>query len=209
MSVKRSGEQYNLITTLEYVGSSTNRAEALCRYAKYRDILKQWRFIYADYDENGPFKLRRKSFDNKWFISTIFRGNSLWVIDDDVLSNSGTLAFKIGMGTYLDSNAASYIRSLAYEENPTDEVVNNCVSMAKNLNFDEIKNFNPYMYLLENQHNKSEKGIEKVRETISALNAIGMINKPLNFSWGKEFREKHELNAKKEADIFYVNFILI
>ncbi|MGM0938270.1 MAG: hypothetical protein ACQEWL_18280 [Pseudomonadota bacterium] len=206
MKIKRSGEQYNLITTLEYVGSSSNRAEALCRYAKNRDILKQWRFIYADYDENGPFKLRRKLFDNKWFISTIFRGNSLWIIDDDVLSNSGTLAFKIGMGTFLDSNAASYIRSLAYEENPTDEIVNNCVSMAKNLSFEETKNFNPYLYLLENQQNKSEKSIEKVRETISALNAIGMINKPLSFSWGKEFRKKYELNAKKEADIFLRQF---
>ena len=110
------------------------------------------------------------------------------------------------MGTYLDSNAASYIRSLAYEENPTNDVVNNCITMAKNISFDEMKNFNPYLYLLENQHNKSEKNIEKVRETISAIIAIGMMNKNLSLAWGEEFRNKHSQSAKKKADILLGEF---
>ncbi|ERK07870.1 hypothetical protein L580_1934 [Serratia fonticola AU-P3(3)] len=206
MEMNSSGEQYDLITTLQYVGSSINRVEALCRYAEKKDFLKKWRFIYADASKNGPFELRRRVFDERCFVSTIFRGNSLWIIDDEVISNTGTLAFKIGMGTYLDSNAASYIRSLAYEENPTNDVINNCITMARNIDFDEIKNLNPYLYLLENQHNKSEKSIEKVRETISAIIAIEMINKNLSLAWGEEFRNNYSQDAKKKADILLSKF---
>ncbi len=195
-------EQYDLITRLQYVGSSSNRSEALRRYAEQSNFLKEWRFIYADSSVNGPFKLRRQLFDGRCFISTIFRGNSLWIIDDDVVSNAGTLAFKIGMGTYLDSNAASYIRSLAYEETPRKDVIDNCITLSKNIDLDEIKNFNPFLYLVENQHNKSEKGIEKVRETISALFGIELMNTGFSQTWGQEFRIKYSSNAKKKADDF-------
>ncbi|ASY74587.1 hypothetical protein [Pectobacterium polaris] len=208
MEMNNSGEKYDLITTLQYVGSSINRTEALRRYTEKKDFLNKWRFIYADESQNGPFKLRRMTFDEKCFISTIFRGNSLWIIDDDVVSNTETLTFKIGMGTFLDSNAASYIRSLAYEEKPTNDVVSNCITMAKNIDFDEIKNFNPYLYLFENQHNKSEKSIEKVRETISAVIAIEMMNKNLSLGlvWGEEFRSKYSQDAKRKADILLSKF---
>ncbi|MEI9483981.1 hypothetical protein V5093_20240 [Enterobacter cancerogenus] len=206
MNLNRSSEQYNLITTLQYVGASANRSEALERYTENREFLKEWRFIYADYAEEGPFKLRRQLFEDKCFVSTVFRGNSLWVIDDEVVSNPGTLAFKIGMGTYLDSNAASYIRSIAYEDTPTDDVIKGCHIMAENFDNEEMKSFNPYLYLFEASHNKSEKSIEKIRETISAIFSIKMMNKPLSLSWGKEFRTQYELSAKKEADVFLAQF---
>lgn len=206
MEVSNSSEQYDLIKSLQYVGTSINRAEALRRFTEKKDFLNKWRFIYADASQNGPFKLRRKAFNERCFISTIFRGNSLWIIDNDVISNAGTLVFKIGMGTYLDSNAASYIRSLAYEEKPSNDVVSNCITMAENIDFDEMKNFNPYLYLIENQHNKSEKSIEKVRETVSAIFAIEMMGKKLSLVWGEEFRKQYSHNAKGKADVFLSKF---
>lgn len=206
MNLNRSSEQYDLITTLQYVGASASRSEALDRYTENQELLKEWRFIYADYAEEGPFKLRRQLFEDKCFVSTVFRGNSLWVIDDDVVSNPGTLAFKIGMGTYLDSNAASYIRSFAYEDTPTDEVIKGCHIMERNFDNEEMKNFNPYLYLFEASHNKSERSIEKIRETISAIFSIKIMNNPLSLSWGKEFRTQYELSAKTEADVFLAQF---
>ena len=204
--MNNSARQYDLNASLQYVGSSINRSEALCRYIEQGDILKEWRFIYADYSVNGPFKLRREVFNEKCYVSTIFRGNSLWIIDKDVVSNSGTVAFMIGMGTYLDSNAASYIRSLAYEEVPNLEVVSNCTSMDKNMDFNEMKNLNPYLYLLENQNNKSLKSIERVRETISALIGIEMMNENFSQEWGSKFRNKHSQEAMKKADILLRKF---
>jgi len=206
MNFNRSSEKYDLITTLQYVGASASRSEALERYTENRGFLKEWRFIYADYTEEGPFKLRRKLFEDRCFVSTVFRGNSLWVIDDDVVSSSGTLAFKIGMGTYLDSNAASYIRSFAYEDTPTDEVIKGCYIMGNNFDYEEMKNFNPYLYLFEAGHNKSKKSIDKIRETISAIFSIKMMNNPLSLSWSKEFRTKYELRAKEDADVFLAQF---
>ena len=206
MNFNRSSEQYDLITTLQYVGASSSRSEALSRYTENREFLKEWRLIYADYAEGGPFKLRRELFEDRCFVSTVFRGNSLWVIDDEVVSNPGTLAFKIGMGTYLDSNAASYIRSFAYEDTPTDEVIKVCHIMERNFDNEEMESFNPYLYLFEASHNKSERSIEKIRETISAIFSIKMMNKPLSLSWGEEFRTQYELSAKEEADIFLAQF---
>ncbi|WP_367143716.1 hypothetical protein [Pantoea stewartii] len=206
MNFNRSSEQYDLITTLQYVGSSVNRSEALERYTENRDLLKEWRFIYADYAEEGPFKLRRKLFGDGCFVSTVFRGNSLWVIDDEVVSNHGTLAFKIGTGTYLDSNAASYIRSFAYEDTPLDEVMKGCHSMEEHFDHEEIKRFNPYLYLFEASNNKSQKSLEKIRETISAIFSLKMMGNPLSLSWAKEFKAQYELSSKKEADAFLAQF---
>lgn len=197
---------YNLFQSFQYVGTAPNRAEALERYIEEYDLLKEWRILYADDEKNGPFSLRRADFGKTGFVSTIFRGKSIWIFDSDVVACEGIRLFPIGTGTYLDANAASYIRSLAYKPKPRSDVLDNCQALSNTFSLEELQRLNPYLYLWEVQRNRTEKDIMRIRETIAAISAIPMINQPLNMQWRDAFRAHYQLEAEQEADRFLRGF---
>ncbi|BET61425.1 hypothetical protein [Yersinia pseudotuberculosis] len=201
-----SADSYDIQLALNLVGTANSRREALYLYEKNKSILKDWRIIYADESKSGPFKLTKRQFSEKGIISTVFYGNSLWVIDNDVLSSSETMAFKVGFGLFVDSNAASYIRSLAYREAPKEKLLNFCRIISDSFSFDDLSTINPYLYLWEAQSDRRLETINGIRETLAALFALPHIKQPLNAQWGETYRTIYRKKAEEEADCFLFDF---
>ncbi|CQD40671.1 hypothetical protein [Yersinia mollaretii] len=206
MTQQEIASTFALFNKIQYVGTAPNRAVALERYQDNFELLKEWRVLYADNTKEGPFRLRRQYFGQTGFVSTVFRGRSIWIIDSDVIANQGTLPFKIGMGTHLDTNSASYIRALAYKPQPAPSLYNVCDALSDTFSIGEMSDFNPYLYLWEVQSNRSQHSIKRIRETISAIAAIKLIKAPLTIDWRQKYQEVYRLVAEKEADIFLAKF---
>lgn len=88
------------------------------------------------------------------------------------------MMFQVGYGTYIDSNAASFIRSLAYREEPKEHLLNFCRMLSDSFSFDELSNINPYLYLWEAQRDRSPETVTGIRETMAALFALSWIKHP-------------------------------
>ncbi|MFQ0829078.1 hypothetical protein AAH211_11230 [Serratia fonticola] len=201
-----SENNYDVQLALYLVGRASSRSEALEIYEENRNILKDWRVIYADESESGPFKLTKRQFSEKGIISSVFYGNSLWVLDYDVLSSSETMEFKVGFGLFFDSNAASFIRSLAYRENPKDNLLNFCRVISDSFSLEDLSVINPYLYLWEAQSDRSLETVTGIRETLAALFALSHIKQPLDAKWGEKYRSIYREMAEEEADRFLFNF---
>lgn len=198
--------EYATQQALYAVGTAPTRREALASFEDNQHLLKDWRILYADESKTGPLPLRRAQFSEKGFVSTLFSGRSLWVLDHDVISSSDTMMFQVGYGTYIDSNAASFIRSLAYRENPKEHLLNFCRMLSDSFSFDELSNINPYLYLWEAQRDRTPETINGIRETMAALFALSWIKYPLNAEWGKMYRKLYQKQAEAEADRFLYQF---
>ena len=198
--------EYATQRALYEVGTAPTRSEALASFEEYKHLLKDWRILYADESKAGPLPLRRAQFSVKGFVSTLFSGHSLWVLDHDVISSSDTMMFQVGYGTYIDSNAASFIRSLAYREEPKEHLLNFCRMLSDSFSFDELSNINPYLYLWEAQRDRTPETITGIRETMAALFALSWIKQPLNAEWGKMYRKLYQEQAEAEADCFLYQF---
>lgn len=198
--------EYAIQQALYAVGTAPTRSEALTRFEENQHLLKDWRILYADESKAGPLSLRRAQFSEKGFVSTLFSGHSLWILDHDVISSSDTMMFQVGYGTYIDSNAASFIRSLAYREEPKEHLLNFCRMLSDSFSFDELSNINPYLYLWEAQRDRAPETVTGIRETMAALFALSWIKHPLNAEWGKMYRKLYQEQAEAEADRFLYQF---
>ncbi|MCR9001813.1 hypothetical protein [Rahnella perminowiae] len=106
----------------------------------------------------------------------------------------------ISTAIYVDSNTASYIRSFAYEDQPSDRVFQVCRSVSENMLQDDVNNLNMALYLSEIENNLKETDLKKVRETVSALKSISMMNSPFNDSWRESFLKKYKTISERDAD---------
>lgn len=149
--------EYAIQQALFAVGTAPTRSKAFASFEENQHLLKDWRILYADECKTGPFPLRRAQFSEKGFVSTLFSGHSLWVLDHDVISSSNTMMFQVGYGTYIDSNAASFIRSLAYREEPKEHLLNfvECFQIHSHLmNYPTLILIFIYGRLRETEHRK-------------------------------------------------------
>ncbi|WP_443693522.1 hypothetical protein ACRZ5O_14815 [Pseudomonas protegens] len=197
---------YEIQFALHQVCTSSNPLLALRAYEKNQHLLKDWRIIYAAEDDAGPFKLRRKEFSDRGFISTCFRGKSLWVLDAEAISTLSPVRFQIGYGTFVDSNAASFIKAIAYRENLSPQLIRYGLSLRENFNNEELANFNPYLYLWEAQRSWNSQTIENSRMTLAAIHALSLDSYPLDEAWGIRFRKFYKKQAEAYADELLVDF---
>lgn len=191
---------YETQLALHQVCTCSNPLLALHAYEKNYSLLKDWRIVYAAADDAGPFKLRRKKFSDRGFISTCFRGKSLWILDAEAISSSLPVKFMMGYGTFVDSNAASFIKTLAYRENLSTELINYGLSIKENLNNEEMATLNPYLYLWEAQRFWNPITKENSRMTLAAIHALSLDSCPLDETWGVRFRRKYKEQAEAYAD---------
>lgn len=190
---------------IQQVGTASNPLKALQAFQHHHALLKDWRIVYAAEDGHGPFKLRRQQFSSKGFVSTLFRGESLWVIDHEA-ATSETINIHMGTATFVDSNAASFIQRLAYREAPAAPLLEFCKAMSDAFTIDELSRINPYLYLWEAQRDKGAKTLAGVRQTMAALHAIKLIQQPLDAHWGRTFRARYRQEAEAHADRFLMEF---
>lgn len=187
------------------VGMASHPLKALEAYQQHLSLLKDWRIIYATEDDYGPFKLRRHNFSEKGFVSTLFRGGSLWVIDYEAATTKRA-NFRMGTATFVDSNVASFIQRLAYREAPPAQLLKFCKAMSDYFTLEELSQINPYLYLWEAQQDKGVKTVTGVRRTIASLHAIKLIQGPLDARWGEMFRKHYREESEAHADQFLMRF---
>lgn len=191
-------DDFKLQLAFQAMSTVTTPLQALKIYEKNFNVLKDWRFICASGDDHGPFKLKNKVIDDVVGIRSIFKGQSLWVIDASMVEKEGTVPYLAGTGIYFDSNAASYIYSLGYKDKFQPQLKNQLLRI-QSLGID-YNNINPYLYLFESRRhfNKKPENIEFSRKTFAALTALSKIGGPLDESWReiyqKYFMEQCEAN---------------
>lgn len=199
-------DEYELNQAIQYVATAPNRSEACDRYEEHQGLLKEWRILYADESDSGPYPLRRHHFSKKGFVSTLFRGNTLWILDSDVVTNHSVQAFYIGYGTYVDSNVASYISALAYRPDPSENLLTFCQELTQSIPAEELARVNPYLYLWESQSHRSSESLNGMRQTMAALNYLEKFPGPLDAEWGRRYRADYQQESEAKADLFLADF---
>ena len=196
---------FDIGKALSAVAMAPDRSLALQAYRHHHDLLKDWRVIYADGDVSSNFRTRRTEFAGGGRGSSVFRGSSLWLLDNEVVTR-GTVQFQCGTGTYLDSNAASLLRSVAYNENPKADVLTKCKELAAFLG--PGMSANPYLYLWEAQRHWNAKTIQGCRESFAVIHALGNGAAVPDLEWARYFRAELQTEAEAVADSFIADFQL-
>lgn len=183
---------------LQQISLASNPLVAMEFFRENQVLLKDWRFIFATYEAGGPFKIRREKIGSNGILSSLFRGQSLWVIDTRAIIMPKA-PYLVGIGIFLDSNAASYIRSLAYSRSPTPELLA-ATHMIEQARVD-YGNLNPLLYLCEAQQHFATKPetLELAKETVAAIAALEQIPGPLDATWGQRYRAEYREAAEAHA----------
>jgi hypothetical protein len=112
--------------------------------------------------------------------------------------------FLCGTGTYLDSNAASYLRAIAYTENPKPEILAKGRQLAEFLG--PGMRANPYLYLWESQRHWREETIQKCCESFAAVHALTLDAVVPDLDWGRRFRSQWRHEAESVAAAYLSEF---
>ncbi|MFD3240665.1 hypothetical protein ACE2AK_16100 [Rahnella perminowiae] len=193
-------KEINTLKLLNEIGNAPSFSDAIDQYEYFKNDLGEWRLIYSNESSDGLFYLPKKELSPKCYLLTPFKGSSLYVIDKEVIEIKGLTKHFISTAIYVDSNTASYIRSFAYEDQPSDRVFQVCRSVSENMLQDDVNNLNMALYLSEIENNLKETDLKKVRETVSALKSISMMNSPFNDSWRESFLKKYKTISERDAD---------
>ena len=191
---------YETQTALYKVANASNPLKALEIFKENESLLKDWRVLYADVNDVGPFKLQRKRFTNRGLISSVFRGKSIWVLDSTSIHQR--VEYRAGSGLMIDSNCASYIRSMAYQTTPSSRVLA-CVSELNAIP-DGLRHINPNLYLWEAQRNWNELTVNSCCETLAAVHALKFEDgTKLDINWGLRYRSiyKDAAEALAKSDL--------
>lgn len=199
-------KEINILKQLNEIGNASSFSDALELYEDSKSDLKEWRVIYSHESAGGPFYLPKKELSPKCYLLTPFKGNSLCVIDKEVIERNGITKHFISTAIYVDSNTASYIRSFAYEAHPSERVYQVCSSISENISQVDVNILNMSLYLSEIENNLKETDLKKVRETVSALKAISIVNSQFNSSWRELFLNKFQMISEKEADVLLFDY---
>lgn len=192
---------------LQALSECSNPYEATSYFASQIDVLKDWRYIYACDNNVGSFTIENTFISNKAMITSGFHGKSLWIIDERMIREQNNVLYKMGKGIFLDSNAASYIYSMAYREHIPSQLQNQ-LNAIQSLNID-YGNVNPSLYLWEaqRQFDKKPESLELCRKTFAAVNCLQLIDKPLNEEWGQIYRKYYQEQAEAEIMPYFEHLI--
>lgn len=188
---------------IQDVATALDPLAALRAFQSRQFFLEDWRIIYADTGERGPFKLGQQDFEAGGMASTVFRGKSLWVLDTQSV-NTRSISFQAGTGTFVDSNAASYIRSIAYRTEPSDKLL--AIGRELSSFLRGVNQLNPYLYLWEAQRQWTPTTIANCREAVAAMHAFSLEPTVLDANWGARFRSKNRALAESFADSLLTEF---
>lgn len=189
---------------LHEVAMADDRVQAAEAFRRHLPRLSDWRVVYADGSGASMLQTKRCKFPVEGCAASLFRGVSLWLIDADVAHQRQASAFLCGTGTWLDSNAASVVRSIAYHEQPAPEL------LAKGRMLGEFVGAgvtaNPYLYLWESQRHWTAKTMERCRQAFAANHALGQAGTVPDLAWGRQFRAAQREEAEAVADAYLADF---
>lgn len=186
--------------TVQEVCSAPSALQAHQRFAQNLDALKDWQIIYADQQDVGSVKLLNLPLGDSGVAATVFRGKSLWIMDAPFVASgsSAKIDLRGGSALFVDSNAASYIRAMAYQPEPQDGVIK--AARLMNMLGSRLQNLNFYLYLWEAQRHWSPKTRARCKESVAAIHALSASGSPLSLEWGNRYRGVFREQAENFAE---------
>ena len=182
---------------VQHICSAPNALEAHIRFRKNVAALEEWLIIFAEESDAGSIKLLHQKLGSSGVATSIFRGKSLWLMDAPFVSQSGPIGFHGGSAMFVDSNAATYIRNIAYQDNPSSKALN-WASLINQIG-QRLQQLNPYLYLWESSRSWSDETAARCKETIAAIHALSSSGSKLTAEWGRRFRAQFRESAENFA----------
>lgn len=198
--------EFKALHAVQAVCSSSNALEAHIEFKRNIDLLQDWQIIFADMENVGSIKLLNLPLGDSGLAASVFRGNSLWLMDAKFVAkgDAAFAEFRCGTSLFLDSNAASYIRALAYQSDPRPEVLKAAKLMSQLGG--KLGHLNFYLYLWEAQLHWTPETIKRCKETIAAVHALSTSGSNLTVEWGKRYRETFREQSEGMANAILDDF---
>ncbi|CAB3713109.1 hypothetical protein [Trinickia soli] len=189
---------------VQEVCSASNALEAQRRFEMNATALKDWQILFAEESDAGSIKLLNRTLGPSGVATSVFRGKSLWLIDAPFVVQSGPMSFRGGSAVFLDSNAASYIRKIAYQGDPPPGLL----SWANLINQigTRLQQLNPYLYLWESLRCWNDETVARCKEAVAAIHALASSGSKLTAEWGRRFRTTFRESAENFANGLIVEF---
>ncbi len=159
-----------------------NALEAHRRFERNAAALQEWQIIFAEESDAGSIKLLDLELGSSGIATSVFRGKSLWLMDAPFVSQSGPVGFQGGSAMFLDSNAATYIRQIAYQDGLSPEALNRA-NLINQLG-PRLQQLNPYLYLWESLQSWNDETVARCKESVAAIHALSSSGGKLSAEWG-------------------------
>lgn len=189
---------------VQEICSAPNALEAHRLFERNLDQLRDWQILFAEASDSGSIKLMDQKLGASGVATSIFRGRSLWLMDAPFVSQSGRMEFRGGSAMFVDSNAATYIRSIAYNNAPPLQALDR----AKLINQvgSRLQQLNPYLYLWESLRSWNDETAVGCKETVAAIHALSFSGSKLTPEWGRRFRSDFRESAENIASGLIAEF---
>lgn len=182
---------------MQEICSAPNALEAHRCFQKHVAALKDWQIIFAEESDVGSIKLLDQTLSTYGVATSVFRGKSLWLMDAPFVSQSGPVGFHGGSAMFVDSNAATYIRDIAYQEDLSPQALDRA-NLINQIG-PRLQHLNPYLYLWESARTWNEKTATKCKESVAAIHALSSSGSKLTAEWGQRFRVEFRESAENYA----------
>ena len=113
-SERTPSQELSELQLVKEICSAPNALEAHRLFERNAGALEEWQIIFAEESDAGSIKLLDQTLGTSGVATSVFRGKSLWLMDAPFVSQSSPMGFHGGSAMFVDSNAATYIRHLAY-----------------------------------------------------------------------------------------------
>jgi len=182
---------------VQEICSAPNALEAHRRFEKNAAALEEWQILFAEESNAGSIKLLDRTLGPAGVATSVFRGKSLWLMDAPFVSQSGPMGFHGGSAMFVDSNAATYIRKIAYQDTPSPEALNRADLI--NQIGPRLQQLNPYLYLWEALRSWNDETVARCKESVAAIHALSSSGSKLTAEWGRRFRAEFRESAENFA----------
>ncbi|BEU65756.1 hypothetical protein MAFF301069_03110 [Ralstonia pseudosolanacearum] len=182
---------------VQEICSAPNALEAHRRFERNAAALQEWQIIFAEESDAGSIKLLDLELGSSGIATSVFRGKSLWLMDAPFVSQSGPVGFQGGSAMFLDSNAATYIRQIAYQDGLSPEALNRA-NLINQLG-PRLQQLNPYLYLWESLQSWNDETVARCKESVAAIHALSSSGGKLSAEWGRRFRSDFRESAENLA----------
>ncbi|WCM21128.1 hypothetical protein NDK50_06635 [Paraburkholderia bryophila] len=182
---------------VQEICSAPNALEAHLRFEKNAAALEEWQIIFAEEGDAGSIKLLDQPLGSSGVATSVFRGKSLWLMDSPFVSQSGPIGFHGGSAMFVDSNAASYIRAIAYQDAPSPAALSQALLI--NQIGPRLQQLNPYLYLWESLQSWNDETVARCKESVAAIHALSSSGSKLSAEWGRRFRSVFRESAENFA----------
>jgi hypothetical protein len=191
--------EFEVQAALQDVCTADDVLSAFNSFKSHLKLLQDWRVVYACKDNRGTFSVPRLEFGSSGVISSAIGGQSLVVLDKEFINSKAPVKYEIGHGLYADSNVASHLRRLTYNQNVSDKLEAYGAELKQAIGVEGLQRLNPSYYIWECQRNWNDKTRDACKETVAAILAMHQDSDPLGFEWNDRFRRVHRSTCEQQA----------